>query len=96
MEAQEPPPPCISQFVIRNPGHFTPSLSIQAHDIMRALEEDLCEKYQLHGYGKEAVKGVDSVTEMLARWILVKKVKTGIKHGDQYIVVHFTTVANLK
>ena len=42
------------------------------------------------------MKGVDIVADLIAPWVQVKRVETGIKHGGLFIIVYFRKAAHFK
>ena len=75
----------LNQFVIREPVEKK-DVRQKAMTVLKTLRDNLFGTYELHGYGREAVKGVDLVTELLNVWITVVQIDTGC---DNQIIVHF-------
>ena len=40
---------------------------------------------ELHGYGKDSIKGVEQVMDKLDKWANVMNIKTGKMFGEKYI-----------
>ena len=53
--------------------------------MLRCLSDD----FEIHGYGKKNVVGVENICRKLYRWIEIKDIKTGFVQGDTFIIVYY-------
>ena len=57
--------------------------------VLETVIKTLADNFEIHGYGKKAVRGAEKVVQNLYRWIEVTNIKTGFMEGEGFIVVQF-------
>jgi len=77
----------LSKFLIQSGQDF--EVVAMTRNVMSQMLKCLSDEYEIHGYGKANVQGVESVARNLHRWIEITDVKTGFTDGDCYIIVYF-------
>mmetsp|Transcript_35559 Transcript_35559/g.46791 ORF Transcript_35559/g.46791 Transcript_35559/m.46791 type:complete len:85 (-) Transcript_35559:132-386(-) len=61
-----------------------------ARQIMWALREAVCDQYEIHGYGRQNIIGVDRLCSQLNNWIRILDIETDrITSSDGFMVVTF-------
>ena len=80
--------PRMSQFLIRSGGPRY--LKDKAIAILCRMREGVCDKYEIHGYGKYNIIAVNKLCDILNFWLRILNIETErVNSSDGFIIVTF-------